>query len=128
LSRALGVTVRSGPKGTGDSKQAQIAPGSMQRHYSPHARVILHRRLSLRQVAKGDPAEAWIFPKRPPGPARPHLYWFDVAGTAPAIAKKLFAMLRQLDRAGYQRIHVELMRGTGLAEAINDRLRRAAAK
>lgn len=128
LSRALGVAVRSGPKGTGNSTQAQIAPGSLQRHYSPHARVILHRRLSLGQVAKGGPADAWLFLKRPPGPARRHLYWFDVAGTAPAIAKKLFAMLRQLDRAGYQRIHVELMRGTGLAEAINDRLRRAAAK
>ena len=128
LSRALGVRVSSGPKGNGDSKQAQIAPGSLQRHYSPHARVILHRRLLLRQVAKGGDAEAWLFLKRPPGPARHHVYWFDVAGTAPAIAKKLFAMLRQLDHAGYQRIHVELMRGTGLAEAINDRLRRAAAK
>jgi L-threonylcarbamoyladenylate synthase len=51
-----------------------------------------------------------------------------VAGKAPAIAKKLFAMLRQLDHAGYACIHVELMPGTGLAEAINDRLRRAAAK
>jgi len=128
LSRTLGVAVRPGLKGTGDSKQAQIAPGSLQRHYSPHARVVLHRRLSLRQAAKGDPADAWLFLQRPPGPARRHLYWFDVAGTAPAIARKLFAMLRQLDHAGYQRIHVELMPGTGLAEAINDRLRRAAAK
>jgi L-threonylcarbamoyladenylate synthase len=90
--------------------------------------VILHRRLSLRQAAKGEPSEAWLFLKRPPGPARRHLYWFDVAGKAPAIAKKLFAMLRQLDHAGYACIHVELMPGTGLAEAINDRLRRAAAK
>jgi L-threonylcarbamoyladenylate synthase len=128
LGLALGVKVRSGPKGTGNVKQAQIAPGSLQRHYSPHARVILHRRLTLGQVAKGDPAEGWLFLKRPPGPVRRHVHWLDVAGKAPAIAKRLFAMLRQLDHAGYQRIHVELMRGTGLAEAINDRLRRAAAE
>lgn len=128
LSQTLGVAVKIGPKRSGDSKQVQIAPGSLQRHYSPHARVILHRRLSLLQAAKAETSEAWLFLKRPPGPARRHLYWFDVAGKAPAIAKKLFAMLRQLDHAGYQRIHVELMPGTGLAEAINDRLRRAAAK
>jgi len=128
LSRTLGVAVRQGSKDPGDSKQAQVAPGSLQRHYSPHARVILHRRLSLRQAAGGGPSEAWLFLKRPAGPARRHLFWFDVAGQAPAIAKKLFAKLRELDHAGYQRIHVELMPGSGLADAINDRLRRAAAK
>lgn len=128
LSRCLGVTVKTGPRSTSDGKQAQIAPGSMQRHYSPHAQVVLHRRLSLPQVAKGNSSEAWLFLKRPPGPARRHLHWFDVKGAAPVIAKRLFAVLRQLDRAGYVKIHVELMRGKGLAEAINDRLRRAAAQ
>jgi L-threonylcarbamoyladenylate synthase len=44
------------------------------------------------------------------------------------MAKRLFAQLRALDQGGYRHIHVELARGQGLAEAINDRLRRAAAK
>ena len=48
--------------------------------------------------------------------------------TTPVAAQRLFAMLRQLDQAGYTIIHVELARGAGLAEALNDRLRRAAAK
>ena len=34
----------------------------------------------------------------------------------------------KLDAAGYRRVHVELAHGGGLADAINDRLRRAAAK
>ncbi len=36
--------------------------------------------------------------------------------------------LRKLDSAGFSIIHAELARGGGLAEAINDRLRRAAAR
>jgi L-threonylcarbamoyladenylate synthase len=40
----------------------------------------------------------------------------------------LFAVLRRLDDGRYQRIHAELAGGGGIAEAINDRLRRAAAR
>jgi L-threonylcarbamoyladenylate synthase len=43
-------------------------------------------------------------------------------------AVHLFAMLRKLDNAGYHCIVAELVPETGLGRAINDRLRRAAAK
>jgi len=128
LSRALGRPVTTGLRRSRHAGTAQIAPGSLRRHYSPHARVVLHGRLNARQVAAGHVTEAWVFLKRPPGRKHRHLYWFAAQGTAPAVAKRLFVILHQLDRAGYAKIHVELMKGTGLAEAINDRLRRSAAK
>lgn len=126
LSRALGQPV-SGTAQVGRTSQAQLAPGSLKRHYSPHARVVLHPRLTRRQVTTGAPGEAWLFLKRPAGAVAKNLFWLDRAGTHPAIAKRLFARLRELDHAGFRVIHVELARGSGLAEAINDRLSRAAA-
>jgi hypothetical protein len=44
------------------------------------------------------------------------------------VAKTLFDLLRQLDAKGFERIYCELPRATasGLAEAIRDRLSRAA--
>jgi hypothetical protein len=38
----------------------------------------------------------------------------------------LFAVLRRLDEGAFQRIHVERPMGGGLAEALRDRLTRAA--
>lgn len=127
LSRALGVPV--GGKATrGRATQAQVAPGSLKRHYSPHAQVVLHAKLSRRLAAAGAPDEAWLFLKRPAGATGAHVFWLDHAGTHAAAARQLFAQLRALDQAGYRVIHVEEARGQGLAEAINDRLRRAAAR
>ncbi len=127
LSRTLGRPV-VGKTQVGRTSQAQLAPGSLKRHYSPHARVVLHPRLNRRQVAAGAPGEAWLFFKRPTGSAPQNLFWLDRTGTHAAIARLLFARLRELDQKGFRVIHVELARGTGLAEAINDRLRRAAAQ
>ena len=127
LSRALGLRV-GGKAKVGRVTQAQVAPGSLKRHYSPHTRVILHPRLTRRQVAAGASGEAWLYLKRPTGVAQPNVFWLDRSGTHAAIARSLFARLRELDQAGFRVINVELARGTGLAEAINDRLRRAAAQ
>lgn len=127
LSRALGVRV-GGKTTRGRATQAQVAPGSLKRHYSPHAQVVLHTRLSRRLAAHGSPDEAWLFLKRPTGAIGAHVFWLDHAGTHAVVARQLFAQLRALDQAGYRVIHVEEARGPGLAEAINDRLRRAAAR
>jgi hypothetical protein len=43
-------------------------------------------------------------------------------------ARRLFAVLRELDDAGYRRIHAERPAGSGLAEALRDRLSRAASR
>jgi hypothetical protein len=46
----------------------------------------------------------------------------------PRAGRRLFALLRELDLHGYARLHIELAPTEGLGVAINDRLRRAAAR
>lgn len=73
--------------------------------------------------------EAWVFMAKPRHARGKNIFWFDAHGNLRGVARRLFAVLRQLDDAGFTRIHVEQASGTdGLVEAINDRLRRAAAK
>jgi L-threonylcarbamoyladenylate synthase len=106
--------------------QAQIAPGLLKRHYSPHTRVVLHDRL----VVTPDPRRAFVFVRKPSKrSAQPkNVFWLDARGNLRRAAHRLFDTLRQLDRQGFAELHVELAQGDGLAVAINDRLRRAAAQ
>lgn len=128
LARTLGVRVVAASRRGGDGKRAQVAPGLLKQHYSPHTRLILHRKLSQRRAGMRDQSQSWLFFKRPNLPPQQNIFWLDEAGNPTAAARQLFAKLRQLDHAGYGVIHVELARGKGLAEAINDRLRRAATR
>ncbi|MGD1030091.1 MAG: L-threonylcarbamoyladenylate synthase [Opitutaceae bacterium] len=109
---------RSGP--------GQLAPGQLARHYSPHIPIILHPRLSLSAAARAPSNEAWLFLRKPPKPAGPSVFWLDETGDSGRAARRLFSTLRRLDAGPWRIIHAELARGAGLAEAINDRLRRAA--
>ncbi len=104
-----------------------VAPGQMIRHYSPRTPVVLHARLSPRSAARGR-ADAWLFVARPAGPLTPNVFWLDPRGNLRRAARRLFAALRELDDAGYGRIHAERPEGAGLAEALRDRLSRAASR
>jgi L-threonylcarbamoyladenylate synthase len=147
LARVLGRPVASGKgrpgrrsanRSAGDSDAtgsvAQPAPGMMVRHYSPHTPILLHRKLGLRRALRGDPDEAWLFLSRPglPDSPRPNIAWLDDAGDLAGAGRRLYSVLRRLDRAGYRVIHAELAgrapKENGIAEALNDRLRRASAK
>lgn len=82
-----------------------IAPGQLQSHYAPRARLRLN-------ATSKEPGEVLLgF-----GPAAPK----DAAAN-------LYQMLRSLDATGAQRIAVMPIPATDLGEAINDRLQRAAA-
>lgn len=99
------------------------APGMLASHYAPTAAV----RLNAGSVGPGEALLAF-------GPVR-----FEGAGKAAAMlnlspsgdlreaATNLFAHMLELDRSGASGIAVEPIPETGLGEAINDRLRRAAA-
>jgi L-threonylcarbamoyladenylate synthase len=127
LSRVLGMPVAA--RGSATAKgRGQLAPGQMKRHYSPRTPVTLHPRLSLRDVARGNPADAWLFLARPAGTRAlmgKNISWLDAKGDLRRAARRLFAALRELDERGYRRIHVERPTGSGLAEALADRLTRA---
>jgi L-threonylcarbamoyladenylate synthase len=102
------------------------APGLLARHYSPRTPLVLHRKISAGLAAKSGATEAWLFFAQPRGLAGPNIFCLDARGDARRAARKLFGLLRTLDGRGFKKIHAELAPGRGLAEAINDRLRRAA--
>ena len=116
------VTIPKHP--AGKIAVAQVAPGMLVRHYSPRTPVTLHR--ALPQPAAAN--EAWVYFGKPRGVAGQNVFWLDQRGELAGAARRLFSTLRRLDRTGFARIHIELAPGGGLGDAINDRLRRAAAK
>ena len=113
------VAARKNPHGA-------IAPGLMARHYSPRTTVELHDSFPIRRPATST--VAWVSLARPAWSRPKNVFWLDARGDLRGVARRLFATLRQLDDGRFAKIHVELARGTGLAAAINDRLRRAAAR
>ena len=125
LERALGTRVARSRKSRAGGR---LAPGQMSRHYSPRTPVTLHDRPTVRGAAKGPDNEAWLFLAKPRAAAKPNLFWLDERGDLRAAARRLFSVLRQLDAAGFRRIHVERPRGPGLAEALSDRIVRAASR
>jgi L-threonylcarbamoyladenylate synthase len=127
LVRALGRPVAR-PRRTPSAAAPQVAPGQLPRHYSPRTPVTLHPRLADRAGTGAKRNEAWLFLRRPRHARGENIFWLDPKGDLPGVARRLFAVLRRLDAAGFAAIHVERAHGTGLAEAINDRLRRAAAR
>ncbi len=90
------------------------APGQLKSHYAPKARLRLN-------AEAPEPGEAWLgF-----GPS-PHAGLnLSPKGELGGAAARLFAALRALDER-YDRIAVAPIPNTGLGEAINDRLIRAA--
>jgi L-threonylcarbamoyladenylate synthase len=125
IEAVLGRKLRSpGQRGPGEA--ALPAPGLLSRHYSPRTPLVLQKKIPTGLAAQSGPAEAWLFFARPDGLAGPNIFWLDARGDARRAARKLFGMLHRLDHGKFKRIHAELAPGRGLAEAINDRLRRAA--
>ena len=127
LSRVLGVPVQIRVRH--DRVQApQLAPGQLDRHYSPRTPLVLHRRITARMARKSG-GEAWICFCRPgwTGKTR-NVFWFSATGEVRAAGRRLFAVLRKLDGGAWRRLHAELAPARGAGEAINDRLRRAAAR
>ena len=130
LTRALGRRVTNAKKISvrHDTAAGQVAPGMLARHYSPRTPVVLHARLPSMAHAGRNPAEAFVYLRRPAGPATPNVFWLDERGDLRGVARRLFATLRKLDGMKLARIHVERAPNQGLGQAINDRLSRAAAK
>ncbi len=111
---------------------AQVAPGSLESHYSPRATLRLHAKGELSADAEPGVAgsvPAKIFWQRPAAVNSTHAYWLTESGDSAEAAHNLFALLNRLDAQGYAAIDCERCPdGLAMAEAINDRLRRAAAK
>ncbi len=106
-----------------DSGEAPLAPGMLASHYAPRALV----RLNATSVAPGEALLAFG-PQPVEGASRAAATAnLSQSGDLVEAAANLFSQLRALDRSGVTRVAVMPIPHEGLGEAINDRLRRAAA-
>ena len=110
LGRALAVAAVA--------DDAPIAPGMLASHYAPKAKL----RLDAETAEPGEALLAF-------GPAPKAGVTLNLSPRSDLIeaAANLFSHLRALDASGVQRIAVMTVPHEGLGEAINDRLKRAAA-
>ncbi|RXK54702.1 threonylcarbamoyl-AMP synthase [Oleiharenicola lentus] len=124
ISRVLGTKVAT-VRRAGKPGKRLLAPGLLDKHYSP--------RTPLRAVANPattDTGTAVILLRKPAGQARVGVYWLSRRGELSEIARHLYRVLREADASGHHQILIEKLPPTagGLAAAINDRVKRAAAK
>ena len=126
LEKILGMKVTEGAPSLRRSKNTGlIAPGMLPQHYSPRTPLI------IKEGWTGLPPDvAAIFLRKPAGPTAPNVSWLSARGSMAEIARNLYRVLRQADNAGHRQIWIETLpvNSGGLAAAITDRLRRAAAK
>lgn len=102
-----------------EADSAVRAPGMLKSHYAPRAQL----RLNAQSPKAG---EGWLGFGAGDQKAE-HSRNLSPAGELAEAARNLFAYLHELDAPGVNMIAVAPIPETGLGEAINDRLRRAAA-
>jgi L-threonylcarbamoyladenylate synthase len=101
---------------SGEGVRTTKAPGLLNSHYSPKAKIILN---SIAELGQGFLALSNI--PTPPGAIR-----LAMPDTLEEFARVLYASLRFADQINLEKITVIVPPGTGLAIAIKDRLIRAA--
>ncbi|WP_420131738.1 L-threonylcarbamoyladenylate synthase [Rhodopseudomonas sp.] len=106
-----------------DAGHAPVAPGMLASHYAPHANV----RLGATRIEQGEALLAFGSDLPPGSEAAVAVRNLSPRGDLAEAAAHLFGALRELDAAGVRAIAVMPIPTHGLGEAINDRLRRAAA-
>jgi L-threonylcarbamoyladenylate synthase len=102
------------------------APGMLDKHYSPNKRIeLLDKKIDLKNIEK-EKTGFMLFNKELEG--FDHQYVLSSNSDLKEAAFRLFDGLRTLDKLPIEKIYIELVPEVGLGLAINDRLRRAAAK
>jgi L-threonylcarbamoyladenylate synthase len=119
IEAALGEKLEAG-----DETAMPVAPGMLASHYAPRARV----RLGADRVLPGEAALLFGAGGPEASGATGPVFNLSPAGDLVEAAANLFTALRILDASGAGTIAVVPIPGTGLGEAINDRLGRAAAE
>ena len=121
IEAVLGYSLES-PQQQGEAGQP-LAPGMLASHYAPRAKV----RLNATSVAPGEALLAFGAEKIPGMDKAAAILNLSQTSDPVEAAARLFGFLRKLDTTGAARIAVMPIPDDGLGEAINDRLRRAAA-
>jgi L-threonylcarbamoyladenylate synthase len=106
-----------------DIEELPIAPGALASHYAPRARL----RLNAQRVEQGEALLAFAAVPAEGAAHAAAVLNLSQRGDLVEAAANLFSHLRALDASGAPTIAVMPVPRTGLGEAINDRLERAAA-
>jgi L-threonylcarbamoyladenylate synthase len=124
IERVLGSKLAQPPgDADGDSGGRPLAPGMLASHYAPRTRV----RLNACNVEPGEALLAFGPVAVSGADAATSVMNLSARGDLDEAATNLFGYLRALDTRGAHMIAVMPVPHHGLGEAINDRLRRAAA-
>ena len=122
-TRAHGHAGKARPATAAPAPLAPLAPGMLASHYAPHTPL----RINAGQVAPGEALLAFG-PDLPPGAEKAAaMLNLSAQGDLVEAAANLFSHLRSLDSRGATAIAVAPVPERGIGEAINDRLRHAAA-
>ena len=120
LSAAVGIDFTP-PKKANPAHPA--APGMMKSHYAPKARLFLFRDLS--EIPEGFRGRVVHFVR--PKNVTPRDYWLTENSDVNEAARRLFALLRSLDKTS-EDIYCQICPDRGAGRAVNDRLQRASFK
>lgn len=118
---------------TQDANTSQIAPGQLKQHYSPNTTVELipygsWKDVTMTRYRTSETNKiAYVYTQKPELLSE-NVYWLSETGNVQEIAHNLFATLQKLDQLSFETLRVEMSNDISLGLAINDRLRRAAAK
>lgn len=107
----------------GEDGGSRRSPGTRHRHYAPTARVFLVEDPS---EAEPGPGDAYIGLDAPAEPEAFEAVY--VESNLADYAHDLFHVFRACDEAGIERIYAQTVASSGVGRALNDRLRRAAAR
>ena len=129
ISDLLNTEIRSHDAAPQDNS-AQCAPGLLTKHYSPNAKVSLLPHGTSEQPSECTANHTALLLNQKPTwyNGQADVYWLSESGDLKEIAHNLFDLIQCLDNQGYSKIQIEQASNHGIGEAINDRLRRAAAK
>ena len=111
---------------TNDSSNPQ-APGLLKSHYAPKTTFRIIDKSELSQMQERNNFAVICFNECFPEIEKERQYLLSESGDLGEAAKKLFAVMRQLDQLNLDEIVTIKFPDIGLGKAINDSLRRAAA-
>jgi len=95
-----------------------LSPGNLKKHYSPGIPLILNQKKNIKGQA------FLVFGKKYKNSK--HTFNLSKKSNLKQAAQNLYKTLRKIKKLNYKRIYVAKIPNTGIGEAINDRLKRAA--
>jgi L-threonylcarbamoyladenylate synthase len=111
-----------------DNFRPPLTPGMLQRHYSPRTPLYLFSQKSELPLAMERNVARVLLSQEGHQGFRENDFFLSRDGNLALVAKRLFALLRELDDShAYKKIYCQCPPLDGLGAAIADRLRRAAA-